>query len=121
MKIVVPTEGKKGLNDRVADHFGRSSTYTFLDEKGGIVSIADNTSEHMGGSGLPPEMMKARGADVLLCRELGPKALNLCRRLGIEVYVCRAETVGEIFEMWENRKAKKAGDKDICKKHKMSD
>ena len=119
MKIVIPTNDKKGLEDRVAEHFGRCSTYTFLNEKGEVVEIIDNASEHGGGQGLPPELMKDHGANVLLCRELGPRALNLCKELGIEVYVCQAETVREIFEMWKNNKIKKAGAEDVCESHKL--
>jgi len=119
MKIVIPTNNKKGLDDKVADHFGRCLTYTFLNEKGEVVEIIDNTSEHMGGKGLPPELMKDHGANVLLCRELGPRALNLCKELGIEVYVCQAETVREIFEMWKNNKIKKAGAEAVCEEHKL--
>jgi predicted Fe-Mo cluster-binding NifX family protein len=119
MKIVIPTNNKKGLNDKVADHFGRCLTYTFLNEKGRVVEIIDNISEHMGGNGLPPELMKKHGANILLCKDLGPRALNLCQELGIEVYVCQAETVKEIFEMWKNNKLKKAGAEDVCEQHKL--
>lgn len=118
MKIVIPTNNKKGLNDKIAEHFGRCLTYTFLNEKGDVVEIIDNTSEHMGGKGLPPELMKKHGADILLCKDLGPRALNLCQELEIEVYVCQAETVKEIFEMWESNKIKKAGTEDVCEEHK---
>jgi predicted Fe-Mo cluster-binding NifX family protein len=119
MKIVIPTNNKKGLNDKIADHFGRCLTYTFIDEKGNLLEVIDNTSEHMGGVGLPPELMKKHGADILLCKDLGPRALNLCGELGIEVYVCQAETVREIFEMWKNNKIKKAGAEDVCEEHKL--
>jgi len=119
MKIVIPTNGKKGLEDTVAEHFGRCKTYTFLDEKGEIIEIIDNTSEHMGGTGLPPELMKKHGADILLCKDLGPRALNLCQELEIEVYACQAETVKEIFEMWKNNKIKKAGTGDVCEQHRI--
>ena len=119
MKIVVPTNSKKGLQDKIADHFGRCLTYTFLDEKGSVIEIIDNTSEHMGGSGLPPELMKKHGANVLLCRGLGPRAIDLCRELEIDVYVHETETVEEIFEMWKNNKLKKAGTEDSCQDHKL--
>ena len=119
MKIVIPTNNKKGLNDKIADHFGRCLTYTFIDEKGNLLEVIGNTSEHMGGVGLPPELMKKHGADILLCKDLGPRALNLCQELGIEVYVCQAETVKEIFEMWKNNKIKKAGAEDVCEEHKL--
>ena len=118
MKIIIPTDNKKGIQDTVAEHFGRCQTYTLLDGKGNLLKIIDNTSEHMGGVGLPPELMKKRGADILLCKELGPRALNLCQQLGIEVYVSQVKTVGEIFEMWQNKKIKKAGQEDICGEHK---
>lgn len=120
MKIVIPTDNKKGLKDTVADHFGRCLTYTFLNEKGEVIEIINNTSEHnMGGEGLPPELMKKYGADILLCKDLGPRALDLCNQLGIDVYVNKAETVKEIFEMWKSNKIKKAGIEDICEEHKI--
>ena len=133
MKIVIPTNNKKGLDDKIADHFGRCLTYTFINEKGNLLEVIGNTSEHMGGFGLPPELMKKHGADILLCKDLGPRALALCSHLGIDVYVhqaaersegwrrtnvLRPETVKEIFEMWKNDKIKKAGTEDVCKEHK---
>ena len=119
MKIVIPTNGKRGLDDTVAEHFGRCNTYTFLDEKGNVAEIIDNTSEHMGGSGLPPELMKKHGANILLCKGLGPRALNLCKQLGIDVYVCQAKTVKEIFEIWKTKKIKKANFEDVCEEHRI--
>ena len=119
MKIVVPTNAKKGLDDKIARHFGRCLTYTFLNEKGEVIEIINNTSEHMGGTGLPPELMKKHGADILLCKDLGPRAIDLCKELGIDVYVYRAETVRDIFELWQNKKLKKAGVEDTCEQHKI--
>jgi len=119
IKIVIPTNSNKGLDDKVAEHFGRCNTYTFLDEEGKVIEIIDNTSEHMGGSGLPPELMRKHGADILFCKDLGPKALGLCKELGIEVYVGQAETVKDIFKMWRNNKLKKADTEDVCEEHKL--
>jgi len=119
MKIVIPTDSKKGLDDKIAEHFGRCNTYTFIDEDGNILEIIDNISEHMGGSGLPPELMKKHGANVLLCKGLGSRALDSCQQLEIDVYVYQAETVKEIFEMWKNNKLKKADLNDVCAEHKI--
>jgi len=118
MKIVIPTDGQKGLNETVARHFGRSLTYTFLNEKGEVIEIIKNTSEHRGGQGLPPELMKQHGADILLCQDLGPLALGLCAGLGIDVYIYPADTVKEIFERWKSKKLKPAGAQDACAQHK---
>ena len=119
VKIVIPTNNKKGLDDKIAEHFGRCLTYTFLNEKGDVIEIINNTSEDRGGKDLPPELIKRHGANILLCKDLGPRALNLCQELGIEVYVCQAEKVKEIFAMWKNGKIKKAGTEDVCEQHKL--
>lgn len=118
IKIVIPTDGGEGLQNKIANHFGRCQTYTFLDENGKVLEIIDNTSEHMGGVGLPPKLMKKHNADVLLCHDLGPRALNLCRELEIEVYCDNSQTVEEIFELWKNNKLKKATLDDVCEEHK---
>ena len=72
----------------------------------------------MGGLELPPELMKKHGVNILLCRGLGPRALDLCKQLGIDVYVHQAETVKEIFDLWKNKKLKKADFEDICEEHR---
>ena len=114
-KIVIPTNDNNGLESEIAEHFGRCSTYTFLSEKGEVLEIIDNVSEHKGGKGLPPELMKKHQANVLLCKGIGPRAINLCQELNIEVYVASAEKVKDIFKMWKNQRIKKANIKDACK------
>jgi len=117
MRITIPTNGKRGMDEEVAQHFGRCSTYTIIDENGKLLEIIDNTSEHMGGSGLPPELMKKHGTNVLLCRDLGPRAILLCKELKIEVYVGHANTVKEMFDVWKSGSMKKAGIDDACEQH----
>lgn len=119
MKIVIPTNGKNGLEEKVAGHFGRCQTYTFLDENGKLIEIIKNDSEHGGGTGLPPELMKKHEADILLCQDIGPRAISLCKEFKIDVYVCQAEKVKEIFDLWKNNKLKKAGAEDACEQHKI--
>lgn len=115
MIIIIPTNNKKGLEDNVAEHFGRCRTYTFLDEKGKVIRVIDNTSEHMGGIGTPPELMKKHNADILLCRGIGFKALELCRQFSIKVYTSKEESVKKIFDLWKENKLKKAGSEDACR------
>ena len=118
VKIAVPTNGFNGLKERVADHFGRCETYTFMDENGRVLNVVRNESEHAGGVGLPPEFLKKHGVSVLLCKDLGPRALELCKKLGIKVLVSSAPTVEKIFEEMKLGKAKKAGSEDVCEEHK---
>jgi predicted Fe-Mo cluster-binding NifX family protein len=117
MKIVIPTNDKSGLSASVAEHFGRCGTYTFLDSEGELLEVIENTSEHMGGVDLPPELMKKKGADILLCKGLGLRALELCQQLGMDVYISNEESAEDIFKEWKNGHAKKAGMEDACDHH----
>ena len=117
MKIAIPSMGSKGLEETVAEHFGRCPTYTILDEQGNLLEILKNSSSHMEGQGLPPEILKKNEINVLLCHGIGPKAIQLCQELKIEVYVDYSSTVKELFHKWKNKKISKANSDDSCKDH----
>jgi len=63
--------------------------------------------------------MKKHGADILLCHELGPRALNLCKQLGISVYTTKSQNVKQAFLLWKNNKLNKAKDADVCQEHRI--
>ena len=117
MKIAIPTTGKKELEENVSEHFGRCQTYTFLDENGNIIDTIDNTSSHMGGTGLPPELLKNNDVDILLCHGIGPKALHMCKEFNIKVYVNKGSNVHDIFHNWKNNDLSQATTDDVCKEH----
>ena len=119
MKMAIPTLGKKGLEEMVSEHFGRCDTYTLLDDKGNFLEVIDNTSSHNGGKELPPEILKKYNVDILLCKGLGPRALEFCKKLGIIVYVYSGNTVKEIMENWKNNCPAPATMKDICEEHRL--
>ncbi len=118
MKIAIPIDNKKGMNSLLAEHFGRCPNYIFLDENGNIIEIVENISRHMGGQGLPPELIKKQGAEILLCKGIGPNAIDLFKRYDIDVYVFHVKTVQEAFDLWKNKKTKKADIEDACEEHK---
>lgn len=73
MKICVPSSSKGGLDDLVGQHFGRVPTYTIKDTETNEIRTIENKSEHMGGVGLPPELLSQEGIDVMLCGGLGTR------------------------------------------------
>ncbi|MFA6423141.1 MAG: NifB/NifX family molybdenum-iron cluster-binding protein [Patescibacteria group bacterium] len=114
MKIAIPTNDKK----TVADHFGRCQTYLCFDEKGNSLAEINNTSEHMGGQGLPPELLKNNGVDVLLCKDLGPYAISLCSENNIKVYKhSEAELINSLFNLWQSNKLKEIAIGEGCESH----
>jgi predicted Fe-Mo cluster-binding NifX family protein len=117
MKIAVPTNGKKGKDETVAEHFGRCETFTVFNEKGEFVEVIENTSQHMGGQGLPPELLKKNKIDILVCQGLGPNAIQMCEGLGIQVYLAQAGKAKDMVMLWKGNKARKASMDDGCKDH----
>ena len=114
MKIAVPTnEG-----ELVAEHFGRCMFYACFDGDGNSIGRFENTSSHMGGKGLPPEVLRKNKADILLCKDLGPNAVRLCDEAGIVVYKdAEATTIQKIILDYLSGNLVKADSNSGCESH----
>lgn len=121
MKICIPTIGENGLNNHVGEHFGRVPTYTIVDLDTNEVRVIQNTSEHMGGQGYPPEIMAKEGVNILVCRGLGRRAISMFEKLGIEVYIGAFGTVKDAIDDFKQGRLQKAGMSDACGQHAFRD
>ena len=88
MKIAVPTEGDKGLRDKVADTFSRAPYFTLVTVENGIITgkkvIQNKASEVKQGAGpLAARTLKDNDVNVLLSGEIGPGATSILETLGI--------------------------------------
>jgi predicted Fe-Mo cluster-binding NifX family protein len=99
MKICVPS-CRGGLDDFVCEHFGRADSFTIYDTETGEVEIVRNTSEHFGGFGRPPELIRAKGVDAVICSGMGAKAIALFKSFGIKVYMGATGTVRDAIEQF---------------------
>jgi len=117
MRIAIPTSGRSGLNDTVGYHFGRVPTYTIVDTVTGEVEVLENTSEHRGGEGTPPDLLKRAGVDTLLVSGLGIKAVSLLSKVGIRTYVGAEGTVREALDQFSHGMLKPATPDDACAEH----
>ncbi|HEU67830.1 MAG TPA: dinitrogenase iron-molybdenum cofactor biosynthesis protein [Candidatus Acetothermia bacterium] len=114
MKVCVPSEGAGGLDDLVGEHFGRVPTYTVVDTETGEVEVLANESEHMGGTGLPGQLLADAGVNVVLCAGLGRRALALLHERGIEVRTGASGTVRDAIEAWKKGRLSEG---DPCDRH----
>jgi predicted Fe-Mo cluster-binding NifX family protein len=117
MKICVPTMGKRGLDEQVGEHFGRVPTYTVVDMETKEVNIIDNTSEHMGGRGYPPDIIAKTGTEAMLCAGLGRRAIAMFENLGIMVYVGANGTVRDTILLFKEGQLQPATDENACRQH----
>ena len=121
MKICIPTIGENGLDNHVGEHFGRVPTYTIVDLDTNEVKVIQNTSEHTGGQGYPPEIMAGEGVDVMVCRGLGRRAITMFEELGIDVYIGASGTVKDAIDSFKQGKLQKASMDDACGQHAFRD
>ena len=113
----MPTLGNKGLDEFIGEHFGRVPTYTIFDDITGKVEIIQNTSQHMGGSGYPPELLHKHGVEIMICSGLGMRAIRMFREKGIIVYIGAHGTVRENIEKWRKGVLSEATTETACKNH----
>ena len=109
--------GDKGIEELVGEHFGKVPTYTLVDTNTNDVKVIDNTSEHMGGIGYPPEIIAKSGAEVLLCGGVGGRAVAMFEQYGIMVYIGASGTVKDALQLWKDGKLQPATDENASKHH----
>jgi len=117
MKIAIPTIGNKGLDESIGEHFGRVPTYTLVNIETNDVEVIQNTSHHMGGSDYPPEILADAGVDVLLCKGLGRRAIQMFNEKGIKVYCEASGTVKDALNQWRTDSLKLATEDTACSQH----
>jgi predicted Fe-Mo cluster-binding NifX family protein len=115
MKIAIPTDGEKGLEDDVTHHFGRALNFVIYDTENKKAKILPNTSEHMGGEGLPPELLRDEEVKVMICSDLGARALEMFLKFGIEVYCGASGLIRDVIEEFKDGKLKKADSNSVCR------
>ena len=121
MKICIPTNGDRGINDFVGEHFGRVPTYTIIDLETNEVRVIPNSSEHMGGQGYPPEILAREGVNVMVCRGLGRRAITMFEEMGIDVYIGASGLVKDVIDAFKQNKLEKAGLDSACGQHAFRD
>jgi len=121
MRICVPTMGENGLDNPIGEHFGRVPTYTVVDLETNDVKVILNTSEHAGGTGYPPEIMKKEGVNIMICRGLGRKAITMFQQMGIDVYIGASGTVKDAVDAFKQGILQKASEGDACGQHAFRD
>jgi predicted Fe-Mo cluster-binding NifX family protein len=90
MKIAVPTQGDRGLRDKVADTFSRAPYFTIVIVENGSITgskvIQNKASNVKQGAGpLAARTLKDNGVDVLLSGEVGPGATSILEAFGIKI------------------------------------
>ncbi|MDG6225527.1 MAG: NifB/NifX family molybdenum-iron cluster-binding protein [Candidatus Thermoplasmatota archaeon] len=117
MKVGIPSMRGTGLDDEIGEHFGRVPFYTIVETDSGSVKVIKNTSEHMGGQGLPAELLRKEGVHTMICRGLGRRAIAMFEESNIDVFVGASGTVRDALESLKRGDLPKASEDDACQQH----
>jgi predicted Fe-Mo cluster-binding NifX family protein len=104
IRLVIPTNGKKGIRDTVSEVFGRAKTLTIIGVKEGSISdveVLENPalSYRHGAGPIVVKMLVDIGVDVIAAREFGPGASALLKQHNVKMLDVRSGvTVAEAVE-----------------------
>jgi predicted Fe-Mo cluster-binding NifX family protein len=115
MKITIPTTNNIGLESCVSDHFGRSPFLTTLDTSTEEIHSQVNRGHHFGGTVRPAAAAADAAPDVIICPNLGQKAVMFFHERGIEVFVGATGTVREVLQAYQDGKLQRATAASSCR------
>jgi len=100
-KLVIPIVEDKGLDSRIAEHFGRAPYFAVieLNERGEVVEFkaVSNVGEHFGGPGYTHDNIMQLKPDVIIVYGMGPRGLSSFQSRGVAVFKAEGETVKEVI------------------------
>ena len=100
-KVVVPIVEDRGLNSRIAEHFGRAPYFAVieLNDKGEVIDfrVVSNVGEHFGGPGYTHDYILELKPDAILVYGMGPRGLSTFQSKGIAVFKAEKDTVKEVI------------------------
>lgn len=110
LKIALPTNGNKLLNDRVADTFSRASTFTFVTIQNGKIKetiVIDNNAKDLnqGAGPLVASIMKENGVDMVFSGDIGPGASRILKTIDIKIVETEPDQkVRHVINKWLDEK-----------------
>jgi len=87
MIIAIPVLSDDGINSLISEHFGHAPYFAFiLIENGQIKSVEIEENPHQEhGPGVIPNYVKSHGANLIIVRGIGQRAVDFFEKLGIKV------------------------------------
>lgn len=107
-KIVIPVEDQRGLDSKLAGHFGRAPYFAVIEveENGQLTSIRTiaNFDEHFGGRGHAHDNILSERSDILIVYGMGPRGLASMAEAGVTVLKAEGDTVQEVLSAYREKK-----------------
>lgn len=115
MRICVPTEEANGWTSRVAHHFGRAPHYALIDTQNDALVFVSIRGRHQGGKKPPAVVLLELKPEVVICSGMGPRAIDILRQGGVQVYAGALETLRGTIDQFQAGALDEANDDTACK------
>jgi len=112
MKIAIPTDNKNGLNDKVAEHFGRAKNFLVYDTEKKSSEIFENP-EVVGTGEFPPDFLNRQKIEAVIVFSLGPMAYNKFQNFRIEMHKAIQGSIADNLKKFEAGELGKLRKEDI--------
>jgi predicted Fe-Mo cluster-binding NifX family protein len=118
MKLCIPSLDGKGLESLMCDHFGSAPFFTLYDtENRQIAAVSNMNDHHEHGTCMPVDAIKAHGADAVLCRGMGLRAVNLLLEAGVKAFIVDASTIAEAVRKFDAKEVRTLDAGNACQRH----
>ena len=118
MKICIPTQGNKGNDDLVNEHFGSAPYFTIFDsEKESLEILPNSNHHHAHGNCHLMRQLTAYNLDGIVCSGIGRRAIEQLQQDNIKVYISPAAKVSEIIEQVKANSLKEIDPSTACYGH----
>ena len=115
MRICLPVIEDRGMDSRISEHFGKTPLFAFYDDETQKLEIIKINGKHGGGRLTPAEIILAAGVDLLLCANLGSKAVQVLSNHGVDVLTGARGPIAEVLESFKKGELK-SGAENPCRK-----
>jgi predicted Fe-Mo cluster-binding NifX family protein len=118
MNICIPSLEGNGLESLMCDHFGSAPYFTLYDTNNKRITTTANANDHHShGSCMPVEALKEFGADAVLCRGMGMRAVNLLQAAGVKAFIVEADTVADAIRKFDANEVRTLDAGNACQSH----
>ncbi|HNS25266.1 MAG: NifB/NifX family molybdenum-iron cluster-binding protein [Euryarchaeota archaeon] len=117
ISICIPVMENLGISSSISQHFGKTPYFALIKLENDEIKdleVVKSLGRHAGGTMTPAEAVSNTKAQVLVCGNLGSKAIQMLGEKGILVYVGASGTVETALKQLQDGVLSLADDSAAC-------
>lgn len=97
MRICIPVEGTKGLDEKIFGHFGSSPYFLVYDTESKEMKTIKNTNDHhIHGACQPTGLLEVEKISAVISAGMGRNAVLKLNNSGVKVYVINNDSIEDL-------------------------